>query len=88
MQRRFEFSLHTIASSDVRSGVDSELSLMGSQGWEIRGIAAIAGGGLEVALQRAIDEVHPLPDEMTLAASLERPISTRDLETSGETRAD
>jgi hypothetical protein len=87
MLRRFEFSLHTIPSSDVRSGVDPELSLMGSQGWEIRGIAAIAGGGLEVALQRAIDEVHPLPDGLTLAATLEGPISTHDLETSEETTA-
>ncbi len=85
MRSRFEFSLHTIASGDVRSGVDPALSLLGSQGWEIRGIAAIAGGGLEVALQRAIDDAPPLPDGLTLAASLEGPISTRELETSGET---
>jgi hypothetical protein len=84
MRPRFEFSLHTIASGDVRAGVDPTLSLMGSQGWEIRGIAAIAGGGLEVALQRPLDEASALPDEMTLAASLEGPITTRDLETSGE----
>ncbi len=79
MRPRFEFSLHTIASGDVRSGVDPTLSLMGSEGWEIRGIAAIAGGGLEVALQRSIDEVSSLPDELTLAASLEEPLSTREL---------
>jgi hypothetical protein len=79
MRSRFEFSLYTIASSDVRSGVDPALSLLGSQGWEIRGIAAIAGGGLEVALQRSIDDVPTLPDGLTLAASLEEPLSTREL---------
>jgi hypothetical protein len=79
MHPRFEFALHTIASSEVRSGVDPALSLLGSQGWEIRGIAAIAGGGLEVALQRSLDEEPALPDGMTLAATLEAPLSTREL---------
>jgi hypothetical protein len=79
MRSRYEFSLHTIASSDVRSGVDPALSLLGSQGWEIRGIAAIAGGGLEVALQRSLDDEPTLPDGLTLAASLEEPLSTREL---------
>jgi phosphoribosylaminoimidazole (AIR) synthetase len=79
MRPRFEFALHTIASGDVRAGVDPTLSLMGAEGWEIRGIAAIAGGGLEVALQRAVHEVTGLPDEMTLAASLQEPLSTREL---------
>jgi hypothetical protein len=80
MRPRFEFALHTIAASDVRSGgIDPALSLLGSQGWEIRGIAAIAGGELQVALQRALDDVSALPDEMTLAASLEEPLSTREL---------
>ena len=82
MRPRFEFSFHTIAGGDVVSdGVDASLALMGAQGWEIRGVAAI-GGNVIVALQRPLDEEMPLPDGMTLAASLEEPLAVPELETS------
>ena len=73
MRARYEFSLYAIA--DPGAGVDASLALMGSLGWEVRGIAAAPGGGVIVALQRPLDEALPLPDAPTLAATLEEPLS-------------
>jgi hypothetical protein len=75
MRTRFEFSLYPIPGADIAGGVDPTLALMGAQGWEIRGLSPRDDGGLTVALQRPIDEEHPLPDENTLAATLEEPLS-------------
>ena len=62
MRSRFEFTFYTVASGEVAGGVDPTLALMGSQGWEIRGLTAMNDGGLTVALQRPLDEEIPLPD--------------------------
>jgi hypothetical protein len=75
MRKRFEFSLQTIAASDVAGGIDPSLALMGAQGWEIRGMSVIGTGDLVLALQRPLDEELPLPDGATLAASLEEPLA-------------
>jgi hypothetical protein len=74
MRARFEFSLYTVSPQDVAGGVDPTLALLGSQGWEIRGLAHSPEGGLTVALQRPLDEDLPLPDGPTLAANLEEPL--------------
>jgi hypothetical protein len=74
MRSRFEFALHTIAASDVSRGVDPTFALMGSQGWEIRGLTTTSAGDLTVALQRPLDEEPPLPDRASLAATLEEPL--------------
>lgn len=83
MRTRFEFSLYPIGPRDVAGGVDPTLALMGSQGWEIRGIAHAPDGGLVVALQRPLDEELPLPDGPTLAATLEEPLTPPVLEELG-----
>lgn len=75
MRARFEFSLYPIAAAEVAGGVDPTLALLGAQGWEIRGIAATAEGGVTVALQRPLDEDLPLPDGPTLAATLDEPLA-------------
>jgi hypothetical protein len=75
MRTRFEFSLYPVSPRDVAGGVDATLALMGAQGWEIRGIAHTPDGGLTFALQRPLDEEMPLPDGMTLAATLEEPLT-------------
>jgi hypothetical protein len=72
MRQRFEFAFHDLAQAD--GSHDAELALMGSQGWEIRGVATRIGGGIVVALQRPLDEEHPLPERATLAATLEAPL--------------
>jgi hypothetical protein len=79
MRQRFEFALHTVPAGEAgAAAVDPALALMGSQGWEIRGIAPAAGAGGEsvvVALQRPLDEELPLPDAPTLAATLDEPLA-------------
>jgi hypothetical protein len=80
MRSRFEFTFYTVASGEVAGGVDPTLALMGSQGWEIRGLTAMNDGGLTVALQRPLDEEIPLPDGAALAASLDEPLSLPALE--------
>jgi hypothetical protein len=75
MRDRFEFTFHTIAKADAHSGdVDPSLALLGSQGWEIRGIAALSNGALSVALQRPYDEACSLPDAPALSARLAEPL--------------
>lgn len=75
MRARYEFSFHTMASEDATGHGDASLALMGSFGWEMRGIAPGPGGGYVVALQRPLDEELPLPDAPTLAATLEEPLA-------------
>ncbi len=75
MRLRFEFCLFVLAAADVAGGVDATLALMGAQGWELRGIAYAPDGGLTIALQRPLDEELPLPDGLTLAASLDQPLA-------------
>jgi hypothetical protein len=75
MRSRFEFTLYHVAAGEVAGGVDPTLALMGSQGWEIRGLTRAADGALILALQRPLDEDLPLPDAPTLAASLEEPLT-------------
>ena len=67
--------MHRIAAAAIGGGVEPSLALLGSLGWELRGIASTADGGLVIALQRPLDEEWPLPDEATLAASLEEPLT-------------
>lgn len=62
MRGRFEFTFHTIDGPAASSAdVDPTLALLGSQGWEIRGLATPAAGRLTVVLQRPLDEESPLP---------------------------
>ena len=75
MRSRFEFTLYHIAAGDVAGGVDPTLALLGSQGWEMRGLTRAADGALILAFQRPLDEDLPLPDAPTLAASLEEPLA-------------
>jgi hypothetical protein len=75
MRGRFEFTFHTIAEADALGGdVDPSLALLGSQGWEIRGIAALSNGALSIALQRPHDEEPPLADAPALSARLAEPL--------------
>jgi hypothetical protein len=74
MRSRYEFTFYETAAGERSISVDTTLALMGSQGWEIRGVAALTSGTLLVALQRPLDEELPLPDPLTLAASLEEPL--------------
>ncbi len=81
MRGRFEFAFHPISEPDAATGdVDPTLALMGAQGWEIRGVTSLPGGGLTVALQRPLGEDLPLPDEGTLSAALAAPVSAPTLE--------
>jgi hypothetical protein len=75
MRTRFEFSIYTIAPSEVMRGIDPTLALLGSQGWELRAMTKIDDGSLIVGLQRPLDEDLPLPDGATLAASLSEPLA-------------
>jgi hypothetical protein len=75
MRRRYEFTFHTMASADALGGdVDPSLALLGSQGWEIRGMAALGDGSLSVALQRPYDDETALPDAPALSARLAEPL--------------
>ncbi len=65
---------------EIAGGVDPTLALLGAQGWEIRGIAPLADGGVMLALQRPLDEPAPLPDAPTLAATLDAPLTVPDLD--------
>ena len=71
MRSRFEFSFHTVTDLDQ----DAELGMLGSLGWEIRGIALRSGGEVVVALQRPIDEDIPLPLADAVSATLEAPLA-------------
>ena len=73
MRARLEFAFHTLPTP--HGHVDPTLALLGSQGWELRGISPSPEGGFVVALQRPLDEELPLPDAPTLAATLEEPLA-------------
>lgn len=73
MRAQFEFLLHTIAPSQAPA-VEPNLAMLGSQGWELRGICALHDGSIVVALQRPLDEEAPLPGHAALAATLEAPL--------------
>jgi hypothetical protein len=75
MRGRFEFTFHTISEADaLRGDVDPSLALLGSQGWEIRGVAPLGDGSLSVALQRPYDDEGSLPDAPALSARLAEPL--------------
>jgi hypothetical protein len=76
MARRFEFSMHVIRREDAERGdVDASLELLGAQGWQIRGLTALAGGDVLVALQRQYSDDVALPDAPALSAALAEPLS-------------
>ena len=76
MRLRYAFSFHTIDAAVAATGdVDPTLALLGSQGWEIRGIACLSDGTMTVALQRPLDEETPLPDAPALSARLAEPLA-------------
>jgi hypothetical protein len=76
MPGRFEFTFHTINEADAQTGdVDPSLALLGSQGWEIRGMTTLGNGVVSIALQRAYDEEHALPDAPALSARLAGPLA-------------
>jgi hypothetical protein len=71
MPGHFEFTFHTLNEADAQTGdVDPSLALLGSQGWEIRAMTTLGNGVVSVALQRAYDEEHSLPDAPALSARL------------------
>lgn len=76
MRSRYEFSFHSISAADADGHGDTALALLGSSGWELRGISPAANGiGYLIALQRPLDEELPLPGAMALAATLEEPLA-------------
>ncbi len=75
MRTRFEFSFHRVSPDDAaRAEVDPTLALLGSQGWEIRAAAPRDDGSVLVALQRTLDEEHPLADAASLSSALAEPL--------------
>jgi hypothetical protein len=71
MRGRFEYAFHPVSAEAAALGeVDPALALLGSQGWEIRGVTTLHDGVVLVSLQRPLDEETPLPDASTLSASL------------------
>ena len=73
MRGRYEFMLHRLTPADDPV-IAPTLGLLGSQGWEIRGIAYRADGAIVVALQRPLDEELPLAGPSAIAATLEAPL--------------
>ena len=81
MRGRFEFAFYPLSPEAAALGdVDPALALMGSQGWEIRGVTTLPDGAVLVALQRPLDEETPLPDGPTLSASLATRLTLDELE--------
>ena len=76
MRGHLEFTFHTISEADALGGdVDPTLALLGSQGWDIRGVATLKNGALSVALQRSYDDEMSLPDAPALSARLAEPLA-------------
>jgi hypothetical protein len=75
MRSSFEFTFHTVKPelAALAEG-DPTLALLGAQGWEMRGLAALADGTVLVGLQRPLDEERPLPDAPSLSAALAEPL--------------
>lgn len=81
MRGHFEFAMHALTGEAALAGdVDPVLALMGSQGWEIRGVTAMRDGSVVVALQRPLDEATSLPDAPALSTALARPLAAPSLE--------
>jgi hypothetical protein len=81
MRGHFEFAFYPLSSEAAALGdVDPALALLGSQGWEIRGVTTLPDGAVLVALQRPLDEETPLPDGPTLSASLATRLTLDELE--------
>jgi hypothetical protein len=76
MRGAFDFTFHTVKPemAALAEG-DPTLALLGSQGWEIRGITMLRDGSVLIALQRLLDETSPLPDAPTLSAALVEPLA-------------
>ena len=76
MRGRFDFTFHTIEpdAAALAEG-DPTLAFLGAQGWEMRGVTALPSGSVLVALQRPLDEEHPLPDAPSLSAALVEPLT-------------
>ncbi len=75
MRTRFEFAFHRVSREDAaRAEVDPTLALLGAQGWEIRAAVARDDGSVLVALQRTLDEEHPLADAASLSSALAEPL--------------
>ncbi len=62
-------------------------SLLGSQGWELRGVTTLLDGSVLVALQRPLDESLPLADAPSLTAALSEPLSAPPRESGRSGRA-
>ncbi len=74
MRGRFEFQFHHTEAAEGQH-VDAKLALLGSQGWELCGIAPASAGGFVVALQRPLDEEIPLAEPAAIALTLEEPLT-------------
>jgi hypothetical protein len=75
MRGQFEFRFYTVPAPDAVLGeVDPTLAMLGTQGWEIRGLAALADDTLLVALQRPL-EVESLPDAPSVAAKMAKTLT-------------
>jgi hypothetical protein len=76
MRGAFEFTFHTVkAELAALAEGDPTLSLLGAQGWEMRGLTALPDGSVLVGLQRPLDEEPPLPDAPALSAALAEPLT-------------
>ncbi len=84
MRGRFDFTFHTLTpNAAALAEGDPTLAFLGAQGWELRGVTTLLDGSVLVALQRPLDEEHPLPDGPSLSAALVEPLtapSREDLE--------
>lgn len=76
MRARFDFTFHTLKpdAAALAEG-DPTLAFLGSQGWELRGVTTLPDGSVLVALQRPLDEEHPLADAPSLTAALAEPLA-------------
>jgi hypothetical protein len=76
MRGRFDFTFHTLtANAAALAEGDPTLAFLGAQGWELRGVTTLLDGSVLVALQRPLDEEHPLPDAPSLSAALVEPLT-------------
>jgi hypothetical protein len=76
MRGAFEFTFHTVtANMAALAEGDPTLSLLGAQGWEIRGLTTLRDGSVLVALQRSLGEEPVLPDAPALSAALAEPLT-------------
>lgn len=76
MAAQYDFSMHVLSRAAAQLGdVDPTLALMGTQGWEIRGLTTLTDGSVLVALQRARSTEAALPDAPVLSAALAEPLT-------------